>query len=149
MMRFLVSLVGLSLCLSCQQKKEISPEESKPDASKEGSRFEMYQMSEMAMLMEQMFADNQRLKEEIEQGKTLGEMPDHFRKIHSAAMTDPSENDDFFKEKAEVFLVSQQKIYSDSANAKEHFNASVKACIDCHQVKCVGPIARIKKLYIK
>ncbi|WP_235946496.1 hypothetical protein [Flavobacterium silvaticum] len=113
------------------------------------SKFEMYEMSEMSLVMEQMFADNQKLRNEIIEGKKLGEMPVHFQKIHSAAMTDPSENDAFFKTKAKVFLEAQAQIYSDTENAKEHFNASVTACIDCHKVKCMGPVSRIKKLYIK
>jgi hypothetical protein len=106
-------------------------------------------MSEMAALMEQMYVDNQRLKERIQKGDTIGQFPQHFLKIHQAVMTDESDNDTFFKEQAAKFIKAQEMIYKDPKNAKEHFNTGVDACIQCHQQKCGGPIPRIKKLYIK
>lgn len=109
----------------------------------------MYQMSEMAALMEQMYVDNLRLKERIQKGEKIGEFPQHFMKIHSAVMTDKQENDDFFKQQAAKFIKAQELIYKEPAKAKEHFNAGIDACIQCHQQKCGGPIPRIKKLYIK
>jgi hypothetical protein len=64
-------------------------------------------------------------------------------------MTDPSENDEFYKQHAQLFIESQEKIYQEKGKEKENFNAMVNACISCHEVKCTGPIVRIKKLYIK
>ena len=109
----------------------------------------MYEMSEMATLMEQMYVDNQRLKERISKGDTIGKFPNHFLDIHKAVMTDETENDAFFKEQAALFIQSQELIYKDPKNAKIHFNDGVNACIRCHEVKCGGPIPKIKKLYIK
>ena len=143
---FLVSLI------SCQKKEKVIKKENctTDTISKSGEKkFEMYQMSEMAALMEQMYVDNQRLKERIQKGEKIGEFPQHFLKIHKAVMTDKQENDDFFKEQAAKFIKAQEMIYKDPKNAKEHFNAGVDACIQCHQKKCGGPIPRIKKLYIK
>lgn len=117
-----------------------------PAAKKE---FKMYEMSEMAALMEKMYADNQQLKQRIIYGDSIGEFPDYITKIHTSAMTDESENDAFFKEQAAKFISSQQKVYSDPENAKQHFNDAVASCVACHQGKCEGPIPRIKKLYIK
>ena len=113
-----------------------------------GKKFEMYEMSEMSLLMEQMYVDNQRLKERIQKGDTIGEFPNHFLKIHQAVMTDDSENDAFFKEQAAIFIRAQELIYKDPKNARAHFNKGVDACLKCHLVKCAGPIPRIKKLYI-
>lgn len=124
---------------SCQKKVE------KPIEKK----LEMYQMSEMATLMEQMYVDNKRLKERIEKSDTIGTFPKFFLKIYSAKFTDESDNDLFFKVKAKEYIAAQQLIYSDSKNATVHFNAGIDACIQCHQQKCGGPIPRIKKLYIK
>ena len=109
----------------------------------------MYKMSEMSALMEQMYAENQQLKARILKGEKIGEFPNHFLKIHQAVMTDSTENDAFFKEQAHDFITAQEQIYQDPKNAQAHFNAGVDACIQCHQVKCAGPISRIKKLYIK
>jgi cytochrome c553 len=133
--------------VSCQKKTEKAAEEKcEPKTEK---KLEMYQMSEMAALMEQMYVDNQRLKERIQKGDTIGQFPQHFLKIHKAVMTDESDNDTFFKEQAAKFIKAQEMIYKDPKNAKEHFNTGVDACIQCHQQKCGGPIPRIKKLYIK
>lgn len=139
---FLLVLLSFSLLVSC--KKESTSSEKNTQEKK----FDMYEMSEMAALMEQMYVDNQRLKERITKGDTIGKFPNHFIKIHNAVMTDESENDVFFKQQAAKFIKAQELIYQDPKNAKEHFNTGVDACIQCHQQKCSGPIPRIKKLYI-
>jgi cytochrome c553 len=135
--------------IGCQQTKEINQEEAvttKDTVAKKS--FDMYEMSEMALLMEQMYVDNQRLKERLEKGEPAGEFPSHFAKIHSAIMTDSTENDDFFKKQAKVFLEAQELIYKEPAKAKEHYSNAIQACISCHEVKCSGPIVRIKKLQL-
>lgn len=151
-MKKLFLLLTVFVVISCQKKEEEKKEscttETK-ETSKDDDGFEMYQMSEMAALMEQMYVDNQRLKERIIKGDTIGQFPQHFLKIHKAVMTDEQENDDFFKEQAAKFIKAQEMIYKDPKNAKEHFNNGVDACVQCHQQKCGGPIPRIKKLYIK
>jgi hypothetical protein len=140
----LVLVFGLFSC----QKKEEKVAEKKCTSVKE-KKLEMYEMSEMATLMEQMYVDNKRLKERIQKGDTIGTFPKHFLKIFTAKFTDETENDSFFKQKAKEFIAAQQLIYSDQKNATEHFNAGVDACLKCHESKCGGPIPRIKKLYIK
>lgn len=136
-------------CGQKDNKKIESTEVANPtEAPANGKKFEMYQMSEMSLLMEQMYVDNQRLKERIKKGDTIGKFPNHFMKIHEAVMTDDKENDAFFKEQAALFIKAQQLIYEDPKNAKAHFNEGVNACLKCHEVKCGGPIPRIKKLYI-
>jgi hypothetical protein len=116
---------------------------------KKEKKFEMYELSEMAALMEQMYVDNERLKKRIKNGDTIGKFPNHFLKIHKAVMTDSTDNDAFFKQQANAFIKAQTLIYEDPKNAKLHFNDGVSACVACHQVKCSGPIPRIKKLYIE
>lgn len=137
------------LLISCQKEVKKESDSEKICDTTSGKKLEMYQMSEMALLMEQMYVDNKRLKERIIKGDTIGTFPKHFLKIHSAAMTDEAENDDFFKEQASKYIKAQELIYSDPKNAKEHFNNGVDACLNCHEQKCGGPIPRIKKLYIK
>ena len=140
------------LLTACQSKVAEKVDNAAPllknDSVATGKKFEMYEMSEMSLLMEQMYVDNQRLKERIQKGDTIGEFPNHFLKIHQAVMTDDSENDAFFKEQAAIFIRAQELIYKDPKNARAHFNKGVDACLKCHQVKCAGPIPRIKKLYI-
>ena len=133
--------------LSCQKKGD-APKEEKCAPVKE-KKLEMYQMSEMAALMEQMYVDNQRLKDLILKGDTIGAFPNHFLNIHKAVMTDKTDNDAFFKENAALYIMAQKLIYSDLTNAKKHFDEGVDACLNCHLKKCGGPIPRIKKLYIE
>jgi len=153
-MRTALLLVSCIVFFSCQ-KKEPAKEVTKAKegqtkcSSAGGKKLQMYQMSEMAALMEQMYVDNQRLKDRIKNGDSIGEFPQHFLKIHQAVMTDESDNDAFFKSQAAKFIKAQELIYKDPKNAKQHFNTGVNACIQCHQQKCGGPIPRIKKLYIK
>ena len=141
-------IIAICIAFSCQTKEEKEACE-KPAETTSKKKFEMYEMSEMSLLMEQMYVDNQRLKERINNGDTIGKFPTHFMEIHKAVMTDDSENDAFFKEQAAKFIKAQQLIYEDPKNAKEHFNEGVNACLSCHEVKCGGPIPRIKKLYIE
>lgn len=152
-MNRIVLLIFFIALTSCNRKIEkteaIDASVQKSSEKKEDKKFEMYEMSEMSLLMEQMYVDNERLKERIKKGDTIGKFPNHFLKIHKAVMTDDKENDAFFKEQASHFIKAQQMIYEDPKNAKEHFNRGVDACLKCHQVKCGGPIPRIKKLYIE
>ena len=146
-MKKIIVFVLICSLYSCQKKVE-KPLEKKYDVGKE-KKLEMYQMSEMAALMEQMYVENQALKERIQKGDTIGIFPKHFLKIYTAKFTDETDNDLYFRVKAKEYIAAQQLLYSDSKNVMEHFNASVDACIQCHEQKCGGPIQRIKKLYIK
>lgn len=151
MKRIIIAVFISLIIISCNDSssKKVEAENNVTKTDTVGKKFEMYEMSEMAMLMEQMYVDNERLKERIATGDTIGNFPQHFLKIHKSVMTDEDENDAFFKEQAKNFIEAQELIYKDSINAKQHFNDAVSACIKCHEVKCGGPIPRIKKLYIK
>lgn len=141
MNRFFCFLIGILVFTSCQKKVE----ESQNTEPKEA--LEAYNPSEMAMLMEQMYAYNLQLKHQIANAEDLGEYPANFDKIFTAEFTDPTDNDDFFQENAKIYIEMQKEIYQ-SKNPIEAHNKMVDACIQCHQVKCGGPITRIKKLYI-
>ncbi|MBD3723589.1 MAG: hypothetical protein IE891_02090 [Flavobacteriaceae bacterium] len=153
MKHFLFLVITAFVLVSCQSKKEEAKIEDKAacssDSTKTEDGFEMYEMSEMAALMEQMYVDNQRLKERILKGDTIGKFPQHFMRIHEAVLTDETDKDDFFNTQAKKFIEAQELIYKDPENAKEHFNNGIDACIRCHEVKCGGPIPKIKKLYIE
>jgi len=138
--------ISIFFFLSCNKnlEKKACSSDQKTD-----KKFEMYQMSEMEALMENMYIETEKLKERIKKGDSIGQFPSHFLNIHKAVMTDKSDNDQFFKDQAALFIKSQELIYKDPKNAKQHFNEGINACVSCHQVKCGGPIPKIKKLYIK
>jgi len=155
-MKQYVMLFLLLAVVACGKKEAAAdaPVKTKDSSSctKESAgkkKFQMYEMSEMAALMEKMFQKNMELKERIEKGEKIGQFDSDFLRIHKAQMTDGKDNDAFFQAQAAAFIKSQQLIYEDPSNAKEHFNNSVNTCISCHQQKCGGPIPRIKKLLIE
>jgi hypothetical protein len=143
-MKYLVFVISV-LFLSCNQDKS---KEKNSTCEKPKEEFQMYEASDMATLMEQMYVHNKQLREKIIKNDSLGNLPEYFSKISKATMTKSKERDAFFNEKVGVFIKAQSEIYT-SKNTKESFNAMVNACISCHEVKCGGPIERIKTLYIK
>ena len=146
-MKKIFALVFVFGLFSCQKKAEKTGE--KKCSSSMEKKLEMYQMSEMAAFMEQMYVDNKRLKERIQNRDTIGKFPIYFLKIYTAKFTDETDNDLFFKQKAKEYIEAQQLIYSEPKNVRENFNDGVDACLKCHENKCSGPVSRIKKLYIK
>src|SRR5690554_37760 len=147
MRRISFYFLGCMMILGCKDNTP-QPETVVQDTSTSTS-FKMYEMSKMAALMEQMYVDNQRIKEKIENNESnLGEFPDYYLTLHTATFTEPSDLDEFFTTEAERFLKAQELIYTDTTHVKTNFNKMVTACIECHTVKCTGPIERIKKLYI-
>jgi len=149
-----IAFIILVVVAGCNKKDDAKAQPQKvataaKSAKPEKTEFKMYEMSQMAALMEQMYVDNQRLKERIISGDTIGTFPKHILNIHTSVMTDEDDNDAFFREQAAKFIKAQQLIYADPANAKQHYNDAVSSCVQCHEGKCEGPIPRIKKLYIK
>jgi hypothetical protein len=139
-MRYL--LFPILLLLTACHKKESGAECTK------GKTLEMYKMSEMAALMEQMYADHQRVRAHILKGEPIGEFPEYYNRIRSAKMTDETDNDAFFRENARRYL-SAEKMLFENPGDKTRFNQSVDACMRCHAQKCGGPVPRIRKLYIR
>ncbi|MCC6252710.1 MAG: hypothetical protein IT238_09645 [Bacteroidia bacterium] len=146
-MKKLLFLLGIILFVfSCKSNQENGEAATKTD----NNEFEMYQMSEMAALMERMFNENSLVKKKIEEGSTdLGVFPEDYLRIHTAELTDSTDFDEVFKVEAEKFIQAQKLVFSASDKHKENFNNMVSACINCHEQKCSGPIQRIKKLYIQ
>ena len=68
-------------CFFSCQKKEQNTIENNASCNKE-KKFEMYELSEMASLMEQMYAYNLQIKNKIENGDSVGAYPEFFNKIY-------------------------------------------------------------------
>lgn len=135
-------LILLFISASCNQSKDLSSNTN--DANLETENF-----SEMSRLMNKIYNENKQLKQRISRGDTLGNFPQYFLKISSASLTRNSDRDEFFGKQAKNFIEAQRLIYEKPLEAKENFNNTITTCIQCHQVKCLGPIPKIKKLYIK
>ncbi|HLT53165.1 MAG TPA: hypothetical protein VKZ97_04725 [Flavobacteriaceae bacterium] len=142
---FLISCL-ISVCfLSCKDATEVAP------AAQEPIVYDMYVPSEMANLMNEMYAYNLKVKQEILDGKQPTEFPLEFLKIHSAEFTKGKGRNDTFESFSKLFIEAEKEIYNPDSeiDLKERFNNSVNLCISCHQTECTGPIPRIKKLLIQ
>jgi uncharacterized protein YktA (UPF0223 family) len=140
MNKLVITFASLTLFFSCGTESEAPVKEKK--------EFDMYKTSEMASLMRQMHHINSQLKEKIANGEELGEFPESFERILEASMTDNQVMDEFFKSHAQSFLDAQRAIYAKPEQAKELFNGMVESCLECHRVKCAGPIPKIEKLIL-
>ena len=113
--------------------------------------YDMYEPSEMANLMNQMYAHNLKIKQDILAGKTPTEFPMDFMKIHTAELSDFKDRNEVFESFSNVFLNAEREIFNEDSEVpvEERFNNAVNVCISCHQTECTGPIPRIQKLLIK
>ncbi len=112
--------------------------------------FQMYETSELAILMEEFYVYNDSLKSQILNDTDLISLPLNFDKIHTAKMTQRFERDETFQHFAKVFQVNQKSIYSVPKDSLIGvYNTTIQTCIACHQTSCTGPIPRIKKLLIE
>ncbi|MGO2358124.1 MAG: hypothetical protein ACTH6S_05450 [Mesonia sp.] len=145
-MRKLFYLVFLSSLVACNNHAEVKKEE---DVTKKDEPFQLYQMSEMASFMENMFVDHQRIKDEITAGKKVDTLNYDLSKLFYARMTDSTDRDAEYESMAKLYVEYEEQLMGDSLQQKENYNKAVNMCISCHQKKCTGPIPRIKKLLIR
>jgi len=137
----LIFFIFLGL-LSCKNGDE------KPKVS--NADLQMYEASEMTILMRQMYEVNKVVKNQIVNKDSLLAFPDDFKRIHTAVLTDPSERDDEFNVLATSFIDLQKETLSiNSDSIIINYNKSINTCIKCHETRCTGPIPKIKKLLIK
>lgn len=136
-MKILILFLGFSFMLvSCKKAKEKVP-------------FEMYQTSELSLMMEKMYIFNDSIKQQILSNRELSKVPYDLDELHSAKMTDRFERDENFYRLAQIYSKFQTALYNTSKDSvKTVFNNSINTCVACHQNSCTGPIPRIKKLLI-
>ena len=125
-------------------KKERAQNETK------SSFQEVYQMSEMAILMEEMYNELQKNRSNIIENKPVGEFPQKFEKIDSAKMTETFVRTDEFKNWSNLLIQNFHHLYESDSNRIENYNNVIKTCISCHKsdAGCIGPVSRIGKLLI-
>src|SRR5690606_10363075 len=118
------------------------------------SNFErIYELSEMALVMEDMYAEMEKIRPNVIENKSIGTLPPNFIKIHTAEMTNTFERDFEFERFAKLLIETQKQLYSNEPNTNriELYNNVVQSCLVCHKspAGCDGPIPRIQKLLIK
>ena len=142
MMRFyLLLVILLFIAFGCKKNQE---------KQKEKKVLVMAETSEMTKLMIEMYAYNESIKQQIINGELKNSYPERFDNIHSSVLTNPSVRDSNFEAFALKFIEAQKQVFeSPQEELTINYNNAIQACITCHNVKCVGPIPRIKKLLIK
>ena len=143
MRKFTILILGSIFFFSCDAAKKETPKNNDEELV-------MYEFSEMALLMEEMYKTNEDLKKKIVNKEAIGEFSVKFLNIHSAVLTKPKDRDASFEIFSKAFVENQQAIFSASPDeVKDQFNVMVNTCIACHKTTCSGPIPRIEKLLIK
>ncbi|RLD27182.1 MAG: hypothetical protein DRI75_10135 [Bacteroidetes bacterium] len=118
--------------------------------AKKETVYEMYKPSEMAILMNEMYLINEKIKAQILAGEALEEFPEAYLKIHTATLTKPTDRDDFFNSFSELYIDRGREVYNASKDELViKYNNAINTCISCHQQKCTGPIPKIQSLLIQ
>lgn len=114
-------------------------------------KYDMYESSEMALLMQQMYNYHEVIKQEIVNNKPLQTFPEAFLKIHTAELSDFKSRNENFQNFSKLFINSEKELFNPEAKTdlKNRYNNTIQVCISCHQTECTGPIPKIKKLFIK
>lgn len=145
MIRNFLLVVLFTFFYSCNNVIEV-----KKDKVSEPKTFVTYQFSPMASLMERMYAESLLLKEQvIHQKGNFVISTDFLKQLETAALTVPSDRDAFFEIELQNFTEVYSALEAQEEITKDAYNAMIQSCLSCHQVKCTGPIERIKKLIIK
>lgn len=142
-------LLYLFLPVSCNKD-----EGKETDPDKKQSSFEkIYEFSEMALLMEDMYGEMEKIRPNVIENKDIGVLPPNLIKIHTAEMTNTFERTFEFERFANLLIETQKQLYDSEPNKERIalYNNVVNACLVCHKspVGCDGPIPRIQGLLIK
>src|SRR5210317_784846 len=71
----------------------------------------MAKTSEMALLMNEMYAYNESIKQQIIEGNLSNSYPQRFDNIHSAVLTNPSVRDFDFESFSKQYLEAQKQVF--------------------------------------
>ena len=148
-MRYLIVAVLFMLVISCDTSVQ---EPTKTDTvSKEKFVPDLYEASEMTVLMRSMYDINEEFKKEILAGKTPESFPKDFLKIFTAKLSNDKPYNETFMAFSKVYIDNERAIFDTSSKIpiKQRYNNAITTCISCHTTECVGPIPRIEKLLIK
>lgn len=141
------TLIAISLILvvffACKSDKN--------NNSKNREASEMYQYTPLALLMLDMYDKSAMWKLAIENNSLDIEYPENLNGIFTLEATDSTVRNDQFAAFATSYLQQVNNLVETKKNKKQikRYNASIDACVSCHQVFCQGPIDKINKLYIK
>lgn len=150
MRKFIFSLfiAALAIFSACQNQANEPDRNAEKKASADS--LEMYQASELALLMRKMYDENLALRADLKAGNLPQSFPEDWRRIHTAEATDPGEINETYRALADKYLkhIEEMTAAQDRAAAISAYNEMVATCASCHQIYCQGPLAKIRKLRI-
>lgn len=133
-----------SFFIGCQSQGTAETE------STEEKELEMYEASELANLMREMYEDNLEIRKKIIDGELPESFPEDFYTIHTAKATEPEKLNETFKALANEYIENMEQITAaqNRADAIKAYNGMVSTCASCHQIYCQGPLPKIRKMKI-
>lgn len=140
-------LAGASFFIGCNQTAKTEPAEG----TSEKKELEMYEESELALLMRNMYEENMDMRKKLQAGELPESFPQDFKNIHTAVATKGMIHDrNTFDALADQYVTNMEQI--EKAPTPEHakiaYNEMVLTCASCHKIYCQGPLAKIKKMKI-
>lgn len=141
--------VGASLFISCGQQ-EVTETEKTTETADTNWQPDMYQASELVLLMRQINDDLSLVKTQVEKGEIPAAMPESYMNLHTAKPTETQHLDTVYHAMADKWMADYKAMTeADAASVKAKYNTLIETCVACHSNYCMGPIPKIKKLVIK
>lgn len=148
-MRYLIIICFVFL-VSCNSSDSSETEINSKDSKAEKFVPDMYEASEMTLLMRSMYDVHEDIKKTIVAGNTPDKFPKDFLNIFKAKLTDDKPYNETFIAYSKVYIDNVREIYDSTSTIplEIRYNNAINSCVSCHTTECVGPIPRIKKLLI-
>jgi hypothetical protein len=105
--------------------------------------------AELAVIMRGLADHSEAMKTAIQKGDALPLQPEILERLKTAERTDKNIDESVYNSHADAYLAQMSQLYGGAQEERQkYFNATIDACISCHENFCHGPIKRIRKLYL-
>ncbi len=109
---------------------------------------DMYDPSELSILMRDMENFSKEAKTKLENGETIDSIPASFWDLKHKEATRDEHKEDVFQSLTNPYLSALKGIERGDSQLY-YYNASIDACRSCHNSYCGGPLVVINQLNIE
>jgi hypothetical protein len=103
----------------------------------------------MALMMRQMALNADSMRAQLIRGEFIDSLKYPFLRFYMVEPTDPEVLQPQFYENARLFQLTYKNQFHVSQKEQiSAYNATIAACIHCHESYCNGPLKKIRKLPI-
>ncbi|MCE2773442.1 MAG: hypothetical protein LW750_08390 [Bacteroidetes bacterium] len=135
---FLLACVDEREKASSNDSAKCAPDEVNPNGT-----------AELAVIMRGLADHSEAMKTAIQKGEALPLQPEILERLKTADRTDKNIDVQVYNSHADAYLAQMSQLYGAAQEERpKYFNATIDACISCHENFCHGPIKRIRKLYL-